>query len=101
MDEMEKLEEEFQEMMEDLKESLEKWKREVDDVKNFKAQIRKQWEQGNAFPPGINKLKQTDLKKIEQSIKLQEQQIKSLQKRTDFCFLFLIIIILTIYWIQF
>ncbi len=101
MDEMEKLEEEFQEMLEDLKESLEKWKREVDDVKNFKAQFRKQWEQGNAFQPGINNLKQTDLKKIDQSIKFQEQQIKSLQKRTDFCFLFLIIIILTIYWIQF
>ncbi|GEM_PF-2801039 len=101
MDEMEKLEEEFQEMLEDLKESLEKWKREVDDVKNFKAQFRKQWEQGNAFQPGINNLKQTDLKKIDQSIKFQEQQIKSLQKRTDFCFLFLIIIILTIYWVQF
>jgi len=101
VDEMEKLEEEFQEMLEDLKESLEKWKREVDDVKNFKAQFRKQWEQGNAFQPGINNLKQTDLKKIDQSIKFQEQQIKSLQKRTDFCFLFLIIIILTIYWVQF
>jgi len=70
--------------------------------KNWKKNSRrKQWEQGNAFQPGINNLKQTDLKKIDQSIKFQEQQIKSLQKRTDFCFLFLIIIILTIYWVQF
>ncbi len=101
MDDMERMEEEFQEIMEDLKASLEKWETEIDDVRNFKAQVRKQLEQGYEPQPGINRIKPVNLKKMEQSIELQEQQIKSLQKRTDFCFLFLIIIILAMYWIQF